>query len=392
MDEGSRTSSGAQVADSCSVLADVPKLPGAYLDALNELLRDLPEFEGPEMWPAALIRRLAEAVKADFGAIVRVDEGASGLDHAYVWGFPTGNVWLGEKVEEKGVIGRALRGEIVSIPDMRTEKDSLALRTCYPRIGPCLALPVRAFGKVAGAAVLGRLPGAAPFAPEDAGLAMAFCFYVAIAMGEMCRAASVERERGFFSKVLEALDALVVVFDTSGKIVRFNRGCHKATGYCEEEVKGCKSWEDFVPSEERESVREVFEALRAGEEGSRHVNHWVARDGRRRLISWSNTTIRALSGAVEFVVGTGLDLTDLVAAQKAAQAERERVETALCEVSEAKRRLETLLTFAVDREKRVVELKAEANALLRAAGKPEKYRAPGPPEVDHGESHSPRPS
>ncbi|MBE9582668.1 MAG: cache domain-containing protein [Proteobacteria bacterium] len=64
------------------------------------------------------------------------------------------------------------------------------------------------------------------------------------------------------------------------------------------------------------------------------------------------------------------------AALKNTEAERDKSEKALAEVSEAKRRLEVLLSDSVAREKRMVELKQEVNDLLTTLQEKPKYEAP----------------
>ncbi len=63
-------------------------------------------------------------------------------------------------------------------------------------------------------------------------------------------------------------------------------------------------------------------------------------------------------------------------ALKNAESERDKSEKALAEVSEAKRRLEVLLSDSVAREKRMVELKQEVNDLLSTLQEEPKYEAP----------------
>ena len=131
---------------------------------------------------------------------------------------------------------------------------------------------------------------------------------------------AVRRERDFSAAVLDTAGALVVVLDREGGISRFNRACVALTGYSEEEVRGRAIWEFLIPPEEREGVAEVWKRLRAGNLPSRYENHWLAKDGSRRLIAWSNTYLTGGSGEVEHVIGTGLDITK----QKEFQAELER--------------------------------------------------------------------
>jgi PAS domain S-box-containing protein len=120
---------------------------------------------------------------------------------------------------------------------------------------------------------------------------------------------SLRRDRDLTSAILDTSDALVVVLDVNGRIVRFNRACERTTGYSVSEVQGKYFW-DLLLSEETEAVRLVFKKLRVGLFPNQHENYWLARDGGRRLIAWTNTAIVGDDGDVEYVVGTGIDISD----------------------------------------------------------------------------------
>lgn len=117
-------------------------------------------------------------------------------------------------------------------------------------------------------------------------------------------------ERESLSAILGTMEALVVVFDPDGTIVRFNAGCERLTGYRAEEVEGRKTWESFVPERERDEVAAVFGGLAAGDRQSRHESHWVDRRGREHLIAWRNSVITGEEGGVRFVIATGIDVTE----------------------------------------------------------------------------------
>jgi hypothetical protein len=55
-----------------------------------------------------------------------------------------------------------------------------------------------------------------------------------------------------------------------------------------------------------------------------HENYWVTKDGRRRLIAWSNTALLGPDGAVEYVIGTGIDITDQKQAEEALHESQQR--------------------------------------------------------------------
>ena len=121
---------------------------------------------------------------------------------------------------------------------------------------------------------------------------------------------ALRKERDLFSAVIDTAAVLVVILDPHGQIVRFNRACEQVTGYGSDEVKGKPFWDVFLIPEEAEAVKGVFGRLRAGQFPNEHENHWVTKDGRRRLIAWSNTALLDDHGSVEYIVGTGIDITE----------------------------------------------------------------------------------
>jgi PAS domain S-box-containing protein len=137
---------------------------------------------------------------------------------------------------------------------------------------------------------------------------------------------ALEQERAFSSAVLDTAGALVVVTDREGRIVRFNRACEETTGWTAEEVKGRPVWDVFVGEDEVDAVRAVFQDLRAGQFPRDHENHWVTKTGERRLISWSNTALLDSHGAVEYVVATGIDVTEQRRAERQLQERHDRLE------------------------------------------------------------------
>jgi PAS domain S-box-containing protein len=122
--------------------------------------------------------------------------------------------------------------------------------------------------------------------------------------------------------VLDTAGALIVVLDKEGRITRFNRACEALTGYPAAEVLGRVLWEFLIPPEELPGVHQTWEALQAGDFPNQHENHWLARDGSRRLIAWSNTAIVTPDGRIDSIIGTGLDITQ----RKLAEAALERSE------------------------------------------------------------------
>jgi len=121
---------------------------------------------------------------------------------------------------------------------------------------------------------------------------------------------TLQKERDFIDAVLETAGALVVVLDREGRILRFNRACEQTTGYSSEEVMGRHVWDLFVIPDEVAGVKAVFARLRGGDPRSDYENYWKGKGGFLRRISWSNTVLTDSSGKVDYVVSSGLDITD----------------------------------------------------------------------------------
>ena len=130
-----------------------------------------------------------------------------------------------------------------------------------------------------------------------------------------------QEERDFILAVVDTVGSLVVVLDREARIVRFNRACEHLTGYSFDEVKGRSAIDLLLAPEETKATKAVFENMCAGHFPCAYENDWMTKDGGRRLIAWSNTALVDTQGVVEYVIGTGTDITE----RKRAEEERQRV-------------------------------------------------------------------
>jgi PAS domain S-box-containing protein len=180
--------------------------------------------------------------------------------------------------------------------------------------------------------------------------------------GRKLAEAALRHEHDFIEAVLEVAGALVVVLDRQGRIERFNRACERTTGYTFAEVHGRPLWDMFLLPEERQSVMSVFLQLRAGDFPLNHENYWLTKDGRRRLIAWSNNCLINEQGEVEHVIATGLDITEARLAEEALQRAHgeleQRVQERTAELAQANQALRAEIGTRERAERRIV-LQAE---------------------------------
>jgi PAS domain S-box-containing protein len=138
---------------------------------------------------------------------------------------------------------------------------------------------------------------------------------------------ALQQERNVVSAILDTVGALVTVLDCDGRIVRFNRACELTTGYSLEEVRGKCIWDFFLQPEEIERSKLMLECLTADLLPQDYQSHWVTRHGTHRLIAWSSTLLPGLDGTPNYIIATGIDIT-----------EREQLERALLNISAREQR------------------------------------------------------
>jgi two-component system, OmpR family, sensor histidine kinase VicK len=117
-------------------------------------------------------------------------------------------------------------------------------------------------------------------------------------------------ERNFVSAVLDTMSALVLVVDTAGRIVRFNRACEEISGYTFAELAGRSFPQELFLTEERSQAFDLIEQSRREARREPTELHWLSRDGRRRRIAWNTTTLTDGLGDINFIIMTGVDVTD----------------------------------------------------------------------------------
>ena len=114
----------------------------------------------------------------------------------------------------------------------------------------------------------------------------------------------------FTRAVLDTVGSMVIVLDRCGRICLFNHACERLTGYSAKEALGRPLWDFLLAQEERDSVKAALDDLRDGTIPNRHENYWVTKEGSRRWIAFTNTTLRDARGEVEYIISTGLDMTE----------------------------------------------------------------------------------
>ncbi len=135
------------------------------------------------------------------------------------------------------------------------------------------------------------------------------------------------KDRDFIQKVLNTAGALVMVRERQGRIVLFNRTAEEITGYKFHEMAGNRVWDVFMDAKGAKQSRAVFKKLLAGEEAEEYEEYWKTKTGDRRLLLLSNATLIGGDDNVEYVITTGIDITESRRAEEKLKESEERYRT-----------------------------------------------------------------
>jgi PAS domain S-box-containing protein/diguanylate cyclase (GGDEF)-like protein len=129
------------------------------------------------------------------------------------------------------------------------------------------------------------------------------------------RTAALRSERNRLSAVVETAGTLVLMTDPDGRIVTFNRACEESLGWRAEQAIGLHCWDVVRGAADPDVVRHLFARL-SNNPPQRLQGEWLTPDGRTRSIVWTHTLLRREDGDVEFVLATGIDVTELRGAEQ----------------------------------------------------------------------------
>jgi len=131
------------------------------------------------------------------------------------------------------------------------------------------------------------------------------------------------REKDFAESLIQTAQAIVLVLDTTGRIVSFNPYMEEISGYLLKEVQGRDWFSTFLPERDRNRTRELFLKAINDIQTRGNIDSIVTKDGLERIIEWYDKTLKDEKGDAVGLLTIGLDITDRKQAEEASQKARE---------------------------------------------------------------------
>lgn len=116
-------------------------------------------------------------------------------------------------------------------------------------------------------------------------------------------------ERSFVAATLDGIPALVAVVDTAGRTVRLNQSCARLTGLRVSGAVGKQFVDAVIGAEDQDWAAQLLKEAAAGEGSGPHESTWNSPEGLRR-VSWTVRPLRGPDGEIQYLIISGLDVTD----------------------------------------------------------------------------------
>ncbi len=113
-------------------------------------------------------------------------------------------------------------------------------------------------------------------------------------------------ERDFVNSMLKTTQALIMVFDKDGRLVRFNRSCEELAGLPEGEMLGKQLHQlPCTPGAGNAEPGSVTAGVKLPAEAN-----WILAGGEQRTIAWTTSPLTLTDTGEEGLIATGIDITE----------------------------------------------------------------------------------
>ena len=285
----------------------------------NELLRRLQKLSAKllrqrdkEALLQEILLHATQFLGAANGAVALLEDDQRHFRLRYGLGIQAGRVGALIKVSE-GLVGEVWRsGTVQVVADYR----SWERRINAPELANTTTMiiaPLRVNEKIVGMLEVSWIDVGFPVKGETVAAFEQFSLLASVALENATLFQQAERERVFSDAVLDSVPGMLYLYDSQGKLIRWNKQHEAMTGYSSDEMNGRHIMEWFVGDQaaQRTIATEIEKALQG--------NFADARVDLRRKdgtpIAMYFTAVGMQMGGEKYITGVGLDITKIKQAE-----------------------------------------------------------------------------
>jgi len=162
----------------------------------------------------------------------------------------------------------------------------------------------------------------------------------------VARTAELRREKEFSENVIETANNFLMVLDRNANLVLFNRFAQELTGYGHAEVIGKNALDIFLPEREKGRIAGIFRSGMKGDIHGEIESTIVCKDGKERLLLWSNSVLKDGKGNPIGVLLIGNDITTRKRALENLEKAKNEAERAKAEAEQMNIQLQKAIAMA----------------------------------------------
>lgn len=117
-------------------------------------------------------------------------------------------------------------------------------------------------------------------------------------------------EHQFNVQLVRTAPVIILILDIEGRIIYFNQFLEKLSQYSLTEVRGKNWFTTFLPEEERNRIKKVFDNSLTGIRTRGNSNTIQSRDGNRYLIEWFDNELHDSDGKLIGILAIGMDISE----------------------------------------------------------------------------------
>ena len=131
---------------------------------------------------------------------------------------------------------------------------------------------------------------------------------------------ALQHEQAFAHAILHTVNSLVIVLDPTGRVVRCNPACERATGFPLDQVQGRFFWDLLDSEAENAAIKARYLNLVESQTVMHLESQIVLSSGQRFWVSWLNAFLLDDDSEVQYVVVSGVDVTERIQRERQQQA------------------------------------------------------------------------
>ncbi|MHA2296619.1 MAG: PAS domain S-box protein [Candidatus Hodarchaeales archaeon] len=138
---------------------------------------------------------------------------------------------------------------------------------------------------------------------------------------------ALRKERDIIKKYLDVTGVMIVAINAQQQVTLINKKGCEILGCTEDDIINENWFDNFLPKNIRENVKNVFDQLIAGdiEPVKYYENPVITRGGEERIIAWYNTILRDENQSIIGTLSSGEDITERKRAEEALKRSEENL-------------------------------------------------------------------